>query len=135
MLNFPLTAIAVIAYNVIGFYAPVSWGDEVFNLTMVSGTVWHFDLGNLLVLVALVFLFFEILKSTRTGAASLLDHALSMGVFIFCLIEFLLVPLAATSTYFLLTVIALIDVVAGYSVTITSARRDLSIDRHPGGPL
>ena len=135
MLNFPLTAIAVIAYNVIGFYAPVAWADEIFSLTMMSGTVWHFNLGNLLVLVALIFLFFEILKSTRTGTASLLDHALSMGVFIFCLIEFLLVPLAATSTYFLLTVIALIDVVAGYSVTITSARRDLSVDRHLGGPL
>jgi len=133
MLNFPLVAIAVIAYNAIAFFAPVPWSSEVFAVTMVSGTVWTFQMGDLLVVVGLVFLFFEILKATRTGTSSLVDHALSMGLFIFCLIEFLLVPLAATSTYFLLTVIALIDVVAGYSVTITSARRDMSIDRHPGG--
>ncbi len=135
MMSFPLIAFAVIAYNVIGFFTQLDWGDQVFGLTMVSGTVWLFTLGDLLVVVALILLFFEILKSTKTGASSILDHALSMVLFIVCLVEFLLVPLAATSTYFLLTVIALIDVVAGYSVTITSARRDLSVDRNLGGPL
>ncbi len=135
MMSFPLIAFAVIAYNVIAFFTSLTWSSEIFGLTMVSGTVWLFSLGDLLVVVALVLLFFEILKATRTGTSSILDHALSMVLFIVCLIEFLLVPLAATSTYFLLTVIALIDVVAGYSVTITSARRDLSVDRNFGGPL
>ncbi len=135
MLSFPLIALAVIAYNVIGFFAVVPWTSEVFSLTMVSGTVWRFELGDLLIVIALILLFFEILKSTRTGASSLLDHALSMALFIICLMEFLLVPIAATSTYFVIMVIALIDVVAGYSVTITSARRDLSVERHSGGPF
>ncbi len=135
MMSFPLIALAVIAYNVIAFFTALTWSDEVFGLTMVSGTVWSFTLGDLLVVAALVLLFFEILKSTKTGTSSLLDHGLSMVLFIVCLVEFLLVPLAATSTYFMLTVIALIDVVAGFSVTITSARRDLSVDRNLGGPL
>lgn len=135
MLSFPLIALAVIAYNVIGFFSSAPWSSEIFSLTMVSGTVWRFELGDLMIVIALILLFFEILKATRTGASSLLDHALSMVLFIICLMEFLLVPIAATSTYFVIMVIVLIDVVAGYSVTITSARRDFNVDRHPGGPF
>ena len=57
-----------------------------------------------------------------------------MVLFIVCIVELLLVPEAATSTFFLLTLIALIDVVAGYSVTIRGALRDLSVN-HPSAQL
>jgi hypothetical protein len=50
-----------------------------------------------------------------------------MIVFIACLILFLVWQPAATSLFFLITVISLIDVIAGFSVTIRSARRDYSI--------
>lgn len=134
MMSFPLITFAVIAYNLIAFLAPVPWSSEIFSVTMVSEVTWIFTMGDMILVSALILLFFEILKATRTGSSSLLDHALSTILFIVCLIEFLLVPLAATSTFFILTVITLIDVIAGYSVTIASARRDFSVDRHPGGP-
>ena len=51
----------------------------------------------------------------------------SMIVFVLYLIWFLVVPTAATSLFFLITIIALIDVVAGFSVTIRAARRDYSV--------
>ena len=80
-----------------------------------------------MIVTALVLLFFEVLKSTRTGSWSVVDHMLSAFVFIAFLIEFLLVADAATDIFFVLTVIALVDLVAGFSVSIKSAGRDVSI--------
>ena len=72
-------------------------------------------------------LFFEVLKSTRTGGNSVVDHALSMIVFVVCLILFLVWPPAATSLFFLIMLTTLVDVIAGFSVTIRWARRDYAV--------
>jgi hypothetical protein len=83
--------------------------------------------GDVIILATMVLLFIELMKSTYTSTASLLDHGLSMLVFVACLIEFLMVSLAATAVFFFVTVAALIDVVAGYTIGIRVARRDLAI--------
>ncbi len=44
------------------------------------------------------------------------------------MVEFLLVPQAATSTFFLLLVISFVDVLGGFAVTLRTAQRDLTID-------
>jgi hypothetical protein len=82
-----------------------------------------------LLLIGLVMLFVELLKSTSTGTSAIFNHALSMLVFIVCLIEFLLHPAFATSTFFLIMIMSLLDVLAGVIVTIVSARRDVEFDR------
>jgi hypothetical protein len=46
-------------------------------------------------------------------------------VFIICLVEFLLHPAFATSVFFLIMIMSLLDVLAGVVVTIVSARRDV----------
>ena len=81
----------------------------------------------LLIVIALVLLFIEILTATRSGAWSVVDHLLSAIVFVAFLVEFLLVREAATDVFFILTVIAFIDLIAGFSVSIKSAGRDVSI--------
>ena len=78
----------------------------------------------------LVVLFIELLKSTTSRRIAIINHALSMILFIVCLVEFLLAPAFATSTFFLITVMVLLDVLAGFIVTIVAARRD--IDFGPG---
>lgn len=103
---------------------------ELFALPMLSGARWVFTIGDLIMLLTLMMLFVEIVKSTYTSATSLLDHGLSMLVFVACLIEFLTVPQAATSLFFLIMMAALIDVIAGYTIGIRVARRDLTF----GGP-
>ena len=55
---------------------------------------------------SLFMLFFEVLKSTRTGGNSVVDHALSMMVFVACLILFLIWPPASTSLFFMITLTA-----------------------------
>lgn len=122
----PLLAFVVIAY--VAFAA----GGADFTLTrftvpMPSGGVWNISLGDMMLAFSLFVLFFEVLKSTRTGGNSVVDHALSMMVFVACLILFLVWPLAGTSLFFLIMLTTLVDVIAGFSVTIRSARRDYSV--------
>jgi hypothetical protein len=70
-------------------------------------------------------LFVELLKSTTSRKIAIINHSLSMVLFIACLVEFLLFPAFGTSIFFLLTVMVLLDVLAGFIVTIVSARRDV----------
>lgn len=99
---------------------------KLFAMPMLSGAEWVFKIGDLIMLATLLLLFIEIVKSTYTSTSSLLDHGLSMLVFVACLIEFLTVPQAATSLFFLIMMAALIDVIAGYTIGIRVARRDLT---------
>jgi hypothetical protein len=125
----PLIVIPFVLYNVIALIG----GTERFamrilpDIKMLSGGVWSFTWGDLIILVLLITLFIEILKSTYTSSVSLLDHGLSMLVFVACLVEFLIVPQAATTTFFFVTFATLIDVIAGYTIGIRVAKRDLQI--------
>jgi len=123
----PTLLIPWIVYNAVAATG-VDLNHRLFELTLPSGAPpWGFTVSDAVLLLSLGLLFFEILKSTRTGGNSVADHALSMIVFVLYLIWFLVVPTAATSLFFLITIIALIDVVAGFSVTIRAARRDYSV--------
>ncbi len=126
----PLMAVSFILYNLVVFGFGAAGGDplqgEVFSMGMMSGGRFSLNMGDGLIVASLILLFFEILKSTRTSNASVLDHLLSTGVFILFLVEFLLVPSAATAVFFIIMVMALIDVMAGFSVSIRSSGRDIN---------
>jgi hypothetical protein len=140
---FPLLSIPVIIYNLMAFTfsgkdstgslltMAQQMGDPahaVARIPMVSeGAVWAVTSGDLLIILSMAFFFVEILKSTSTGTATIANHAVSMIVFIICLIEFLLFKNFATSVFFILTVMSLLDVLAGVVVTIISARRDFTV--------
>ncbi len=103
-------------------------GQKFFAIGMIGGNVeWVLTKGDALLVLSIAVLFMEILKSTSTGTATIMNHALSMIVFIVCLMLFLLNPNFATSVFFILTVMALLDVLAGVVVTIVSARRDFGV--------
>lgn len=129
----PLLILPFILYNLglAGFLGAGTggdpWASEIFSVGMMSGGVFSMTLGDLLILVGLACFFIEILKSTRTGNASILDHLLSTFVFVAFLVEFLLIKGAAHSVFFTLMIIALIDVLAGFSVSIRSAGRDVNL--------
>lgn len=129
----PLLIIPFILYNLgltglFGPTAPDPWAAEMFSVRMMSGGQWSMTSGDVLIVVALILLFAEMLKSTRTSNASIVDHLFSTFVFVAFLVEFLLVQGAAHSVFFTLMVIALVDVLAGFSVSLRSAGRDLNLD-------
>ena len=132
LVNFPLFLISVAIYNMIVFLTPgVLWSDVLATVPMQSGATWSITMGDALIALSLIFLFFEVLKATRTSARSMFDHMLSTLVFIGALVEFLIVPQAATSVFAILLVMALIDVMAGGSGSMRAARRDLTVESMP----
>jgi hypothetical protein len=129
LLGFPLLLITFAIYNIIAFLMPgVSWTDTLFSVHMVSGADWAMSTGDLLIAVAILLLAGEIIKSTRIGTRTILDHSLSLVLFLGMLVEFLLVQATATGTFFILLVISFVDVIAGFAVTLRSAQRDLTVE-------
>ena len=129
----PLLIVPFILFNLglagmLGTGTATPWDQVLFNLPMMSGGSFSMTLGDLLVLVALLLLFVEILKATRTSNASVVDHLLSIFVFVAFLVEFLLVEGAAHPVFFVLMTISLIDVLAGFSVSLRAAGRDISVN-------
>jgi len=135
----PLTFFVFVLYNAIVLFsgspspettdgaaaARALLATEIFSVPMISGAQWAFTWGDLILIISLVILFVEMMKATYTSTSSLVDHGLSMLVFIAALIEFIVVPQAATSVFFLVLVALLIDVIAGFSIGIRVAKRDI----------
>jgi hypothetical protein len=128
----PLLVFPFLAYNLVVFTLfggnPVNWGVGLFAIPMPSGMPWAITAGDFLLVIGIILLFIEVLKSTNTARTSIVEHMLSMVLFVLFLIEFLLVGAASSSVFFLLMVMSLIDVVAGFTVSITSASRDVSMN-------
>jgi hypothetical protein len=133
---FPLMIIPVLVYNVLALGGQAFSTAEAIrtrldtdflSLPMASDTLWHITPGHALIGLSLLMLFFELLKSTGVGRAAVMNHAFSLILFIICLVEFLMLPAFATSVFFLIMLMALLDVMAGFMVTIAAARRDFAV--------
>lgn len=126
---FPLLIVPVVIYAMFALGGGVEILAHGADIPMFSQDRWHFSLGDLLVLVALVLLFVEIVKSTRTTARQLINHGLSTVVFVIALVCFIALKGFATSTFFLILMMALFDVVAGYTISVAAAEHDLGVGR------
>ncbi len=130
---FPLFAILLAAFwglHQIGYF-PDKLNDVLFYVKLPSGAFWKPTWGDLVVLTGLITLYIEIFKSTRTSSISIVDHTLSTIVFVAFLVSWMVFPWTigekSNSTFLLLTVMAFIDVIAGFTITIAAARRDFSM--------
>ena len=127
----PLLVVPLLAYNIVVFllFGALSggWATTVLSVPMVSGSVWTLNLSDTFLVITLVLLFVEVIKSTRTSTSSVIEHMVSTLVFVAFLVEFLVVPAASTSLFFICTVMSFIDVVAGFSVSIRAAGRDINM--------
>ena len=128
LVGFPLLLIPLAIYNIVAFLFGMGFSDIAFSIPMMSGATLGVTTGDLLIILSVLLLFIEILKATRFGTKSIVDHILSFFVFIVAAGEFLMVQTAATSTFLLFLVIVFVDVVGGFSVSIRTAQRDLAID-------
>jgi hypothetical protein len=129
---FPLTLIPFLLYNLFGFWAGNPWSSEILAIPMVGG-LWTVTWGDLMLVLGLAMLFFETLKAARPANRAIANHLASTGVLIIYIIEFILVGIAASSTFFILLLIALFDVAAGFTISIRTASRDISFGRPDGG--
>jgi len=96
----------------------------IFSVNMFSGDSWGVSFADVFMGLSLLLLFVEIVKATRTDAMSIINHGLSMLLCVVCIIEFIALKGFSNSVFFLLTMMTVLDVVAGFTITIVAAKRD-----------
>lgn len=132
LLSIPLNMILLFAYNVIVFTStPENYIPDTVVATFVipsSGATLNITWNILFVIAGICILYLEILKSTRTSYLAVIDHLLSLVVFVIFLIEFIVLKDMGSATFLILTLLSLIDVIAGFTVSLSTARRDIAFD-------
>ncbi len=125
---FPLLAVSLVAYTILTFTIGTGWIDrEIIGIPMVSGDVWTITYGYAYIIGSMAFLFVELLRATQTGTDSILNHALSVVVFIVALLLFIIVKGFGNSIFFVFVTMTFLDFMAGFIVTTVTARRDFGV--------
>src|SRR5690606_11900899 len=123
LIALPLLMIPVVLYNIVVLTGLLGGAgvvgtdsglrDVLFTIPMASGAGWSVGVGDMILFLALILLFFELLKSTSSQKVAIVNHALSMILFVISLVEFLLIMGFATSTFFLISTMVMLAVLAG----------------------
>ena len=125
---FPLLALSLIVYTLLHFIVGDSWtANQLFAIPMVSGDRWRINYGDAFIIISMSLLFVELLRSTKTGSDSILNHALSVVVFIIALLAFIIIPGYGNSVFFIYLSMTFLDFMAGFIVTTVTARRDFGV--------
>ncbi len=133
MRAFPFTIVTLVIYNIVIIFSGAEvWDNVIVTLTLFSGEIWHLTTGILMIMAGLVVLLVEILRATTIERTAITNHVLSVVVLIVYVVEFVVVAEAGNSTFFILSMIALVDVLGGIVVTIRLATRDFSVERGSG---
>jgi hypothetical protein len=131
--SFPLLALSLLIYAAITLFSgsnPQAWYDAPsLSIPLNSGDVWHITMGHLFIGFSFVMLFIELLRATRSGRASIMNHGLSVMVFIGALLMFTTVKGYGNSIFFLFTAMTFTDFMAGFIITTATSRRDVAIGR------
>jgi hypothetical protein len=129
VLGFPLLLVPFAIYNIIAFITPgVSWTSQVATVHLMSQQDWVLTWEDILIAFAILLLAVEVMKSTRLGTRTIVDHILAIVLFLVMVAEFLLVPRAGNSTFFLLMVIGLVDVLDGFMVGMRMSRHQGEVE-------
>lgn len=122
-------ALFALAGNLVGHTDIQGMITKTFELPMFSGDKWKVSGGDFLMLFGIAMLFVEVVKATRTTSREIINHGLSMLVFVVALILFITTKGFATSVFFFLMLFTLFDVIAGYTISIVAAEHDLGLGK------
>lgn len=127
----PLLSLPVIAYGVLSLTlggglmspdAPSQLAAPLARFATQGGGSWPISSSDILLAVALMVAFLDLLKGAADRRVAIANHALSISLFVVCLAAMLLSPAFAGSTFFLMTLMVLLDLVAGFIVAIAPAQ-------------
>jgi hypothetical protein len=114
MVGFPLLLIPLAIYNIVAWLMPsVSLTDPLVHVRLPSGADWPISLSGVLLALGILLLLLEIAKGAKPGSKYLTDHLLSFIVFAGAAAEFVLLPKFGTPTFFLLTLMTMVDFFGG----------------------
>ena len=123
---FPLLLIPLAICNIIVFLMPdlaLSSPVPLFSIPLMSKDVWTVTLNDMLVALGILLLLLEVMRAARPAAKYFTDHLLSLLVFGGAAAEFVMLPKFGNSTFFLITLIAMVDFFAGISLRARRPRR------------
>ena len=124
----PLTIVPLILFNIVAFTIGEPWLNGLFTIPLISGGSWIVTSGDLMILLGLAMLFLETLRSAQVAnSTNIANHIISTILLIVYIVEFIVVKQAGNSLFFVLTAIALFDVVAGFTIAIKTSQRDISL--------
>ncbi|ORE93088.1 hypothetical protein [Acuticoccus yangtzensis] len=133
---FPFTLIPLVLYIFAGLFlyqeplvAPNAgdpnvipfWSNTVVDVTLVSGQEWTLSYSDLLVAFAILLMLFSILRTASTNRMTVLGNMVMVLVLCVYIVMFLTVEFAGTSTFFLLTMVALIDTLSTVSISLVAS--------------
>ncbi|WP_441240665.1 hypothetical protein [Tardiphaga sp. 768_D3_N2_1] len=125
-IGFPLLLIPVAICNIIVFLMPdlaLSGPIPLFPITLVSKDIWMVTLNDLLVALSILLLWLEVMRAARPAPKYFTDHFLSLLVFGAAAAEFVMLPKFGNATFFLITLTAMVDFLAGISLRARRPRR------------
>jgi hypothetical protein len=127
----PLLAVPVLIY---ALFALVSGGQtgadvftdridrgQIFYMSLPSGAPWAVSGGTLLIVLALIILFFELTRGVGASRFAIVHHTLAVLLSLAGLGAFLILDSFATSTFFILTLMCWLDMIAGVIFNIASS--------------
>ncbi|NJR20242.1 MAG: hypothetical protein HC777_01280 [Hyphomonadaceae bacterium] len=126
----PILAVPIALYALFALMLSGGDGVETFAqgiekpltfITLPSGAPWAVSGGDLLVLMGLVILFFELTRGVGVSPYAIVHHTLAVLLALGCLGAFIAIDAFSTSSFFLLTVMCWLDMVGGVIFNIASA--------------
>lgn len=123
LVGVPLLVMPFAFYNIVVFLLPgLEWTAPLAHVPLPSHATWTLTLGDILIAISVFILFLEVTKLIQAARRGVIDHLLSLLLFVAILVEFLFVEKAATPTFFLLLVTCFVDLIGGFAFSLKAAR-------------
>jgi hypothetical protein len=135
LIAFPLLLIPFTLYNMVAFLLNMPFSDTLFSIPLLSERRMPVTTGDLVVAIAIVLFYVEVLKAARLGAKGVMDHLLAFILFVGMAIEFVLAPKAATPVFMYLLVLGFVDVITGLSVGPRRREREIVLEDGDQAPV
>ena len=131
--SFPLLGLSLVIYAALDLTVTpdtTPWYDlESVTVHLMSGDLWKISGGNLFIGLSMILLFVELLRATRHNRASIMNHALSVLVFIAAMLMFITVKGYGNSIFFLYTSMTFLDFMAGFIITTATRGHGITLGR------
>jgi hypothetical protein len=131
---FPVLVYAAIAYALVAFTSaggdvPAHLAQHLFSIKLASGAEWGLTVGQVLLVFATLCFFFELIKASEPTQAAIAEIGVATAASVIFVLLFVLHPKFGTTEFFLITVMSLLDMFAGFLFLVSESRRTVEIER------
>jgi len=124
----PLHLLSAVAYWAVVASNGVEWLYlPVMAMTLPSTADLVLTGADFSIMWAVLFLLIEAIKASQTGWTSIVNHGLSSLLFLVAFALFMTIPMFGTPAWLVITSMMFVDMIAGWSITALSARRDVAL--------